>query len=58
MTPILLIICKRPLISLRERKDPTIQLLYIVAKDKLENSCYAEDGKIEGAASENSQMLK
>lgn len=49
---------KRPSISLRERKDPTIQLLYIVAKDKLENSCYAEDGKIEGVIDIVDQMKR
>lgn len=38
---------KRSLMGLRERKDPTIQLLYGIAQEKLEGYCYAEDEKIE-----------
>ncbi|KAG2231987.1 hypothetical protein BDF21DRAFT_421818 [Thamnidium elegans] len=37
---------KRSMLSIGQKHNPTIQLLYQISKDKFENECYAEEEKL------------
>ncbi|KAL7327217.1 hypothetical protein PS15p_209440 [Mucor circinelloides] len=37
---------KRNILSIGQKHDPTIQLLYQISKDKFENECYVEEEKL------------
>jgi hypothetical protein len=37
---------KRNILSIGQKHDPAIQLLYQISKDKFENECYVEEEKI------------